>query len=85
MDSSGLRSTDEFAAQIDFIKAIAKRLDVSPNGTRTGVVLYNSPPQLAVGLDEYKTVPDLYALLDSLSRQGGQRELHKVSTQGVTA
>ena len=78
VDSSGFLSTNEFTAQIDFIKAIVKRLDVSPNGTRAGVVLYSSPPQLAIGLDRYKTVPELYALLDGLSRQGGIRELHKV-------
>lgn len=79
VDSSGLRSANEFASQINFIKAIAKRLDVSPNGTRTGVIFYNNPPQLTIGLHEYKTVPELYALLDGLSLQGGGRQLHKVN------
>ena len=80
VDSSGFRSSNEFAAQIDFIKSIAKRLDVSPNGTRAGVILYGSQPQLSIGLDNYKTIPEFYALLDGLSRQGGGRQLHKVDS-----
>ena len=66
MDSSGFRSSSEFTAQIDFIKSIAKRLDVSPNGTRAGVILYGSQPQLSIGLDNYETIPEFYALLDGV-------------------
>lgn len=80
MDSSGLRSANEFASQINFIKVVAKRLDVSPNGTRAGVIFYNNPPQLTIALDKYKTVPELYTLLDGLSLQGGGRQLHKALT-----
>lgn len=80
VDASGYRSTSEFAAQIDFIKSIAKRLNVSPGGTRAGVVLYDSDPQMSIGLDDYSTFPEFYALLDDLSLQGGGRELHKVNT-----
>lgn len=79
MDSSGFRSSSEFTAQIDFIKSIAKRLDVSPNRTRAGVILYGSQPQLSIGLDNYETIPEFYALLDGLSRQDGGRQLHKVT------
>ena len=78
VDSSGYRSTSQFAFQIDFIKSIAKRLYVSPTGTRAGVILYDSEPQLSITLDDYNTIPEFYALLDGLSLQGGGRELHKV-------
>ena len=79
MDSSGYRSPSEFAAQIAFIKSIAKRLDVSANGTRAGVILYHTLPQLSIGLNKDNTLPEFYTLLDGLSRQGGERELHKVN------
>ena len=78
VDSSGYRSPSEFATQINFIKSIAKHLDVSPNGTRAGVILYHAQPQLSIGLNEYNALPEFYALLDGLSQQGGERELHEV-------
>ena len=79
MDSSRYRSASDFAAQIDFIKSIAKRLGVSSNGSRAGVIMYDSQPQLSIGFDNYKTIPEFYALLDGLSRQGSGRALHKVN------
>ena len=83
VDSSALRSANEFASQINFIKVVAKRLDVSPNGTRAGVIFYNNPPQLTIALDKYRTVPELYTLLDGLSLQGGGRQLHKVNKYSI--
>ena len=81
VDSSAYRSNSEFAGQIDFIKSIAKRLNVSPTGTRAGVILYGDEPQLSVGLEQYKTLPEFYSLLDGLTFPRGGRALHKVNVK----
>lgn len=81
VDSSVYRTTSEFLAQVEFIKSIAKRLDVSPNGTRAGVILYGSDPQLSIGLSDYGTFLEFYTLLDNLTWQGGEHQLHKVNKQ----
>ena len=52
---------------------------MSPNGTRAGVILYDSDPQLRIGLDDYSTFSEFYTLLSDLSLQSGGRELHKVN------
>lgn len=80
VDSSAYRSISEFAGQIDFIKSIAKRLNVSPTGTRAGVILYGGDnPQLSVGLGDYSTLQEFYTLLGDLTFGRGGRELHKVN------
>ena len=52
---------------------------MSPTGTRAGVILYGDEPQLDVGLDDYKTLPEFYSLLDDLTFQRSGRALHKVN------
>lgn len=83
IDSSGYRTTSEFLAQVEFIKSIAKRLDVSPNGTRAGVILYGSDPRMSIGLNDYRTFLEFYTLLDNLTWQGGEHQLHTVSNAFV--
>lgn len=78
--SAAYRSKSDFESQLDFIKSIAKRLNVSPTGTRAGVILYGDDPQLNVGLDDYNTLQEFYSLLDDLKFQRGGRSLHKVSS-----
>lgn len=80
VDSSAFRSKSEYEGQLDFIKSISKRLNVSPTGTRAGVILYGDNPQLNVGLDDYNTLQEFYSLLDDLKFQRGGRSLHKVSS-----
>lgn len=80
VDSSAYRSKSEYEGQIDFIKSIAKRLNVSPTGTRAGVILYGDDPQLSVGLDDYNTLQEFYSLLDDLKFQRGGRSFHKVTS-----
>ena len=80
VDSSAFRSKSEYVGQLDFIKSIAKRLNVSPTGTRVGVILYGGDPQLNVGLDDYNSLQEFYSLLDDLQFQRGGRSLHKVSS-----
>lgn len=79
VDSSAHRSKSEYESQLDFIKSISKRLNVSPSGTRAGVILYGGDPQLNVGLDDYNTLQEFYSLLDDLKFPRGGRSLHKVS------
>ena len=80
VDSSAYRSKSEYESQLDFIKSISKRLNVSPSGTRAGVILYGGDPQLNVGLDDYNTLQEFYSLLDDLKFQRGGRSLHKVGS-----
>ena len=80
IDSSAFRSKSEYEGQLDFIKSISKRLNVSPTGTRAGVILYDDDPKLSVGLDDYNTLQEFYSLLDDLKFQRGGRSLHKASS-----
>ena len=54
---------------------------MSPNGTRAGVILYGSDPQLSIGLNDYGTFLEFYTLLDNVTWQGGEHQLHKVNKQ----
>ena len=77
VDSSALLSADQFETQIDFIKAIAKHLDVSPTRTRLAVITYNSRPQLSVNFTSYTSLSELYNLLDGLPQLQVGRRLDK--------
>ena len=77
VDSSAGLSTSQFESQIDFIKAIAKYLNVSPPSTRLGVITYNSSPQLSIDVDSYDSLSAFYTLLDALPQLGGGRRLDK--------
>lgn len=79
LESSLFRTRGEFESQINFVKSIAKRLQVSPTGTRAGVILYGDEPKLSIGLNDYSTLPELYNLLDNLAHESGGRQLHKVN------
>lgn len=80
LESSLFRTKGEFESQINFVKSIAKRLQVSPTGTRAGVILYGDEPKLSIGLNDYSTLPELYNLLDNLAHESGGRQLHKALT-----
>ncbi|XP_048579525.1 collagen alpha-3(VI) chain isoform X4 [Nematostella vectensis] len=75
VDNSDFVTNEEFESQLDFIKSIARKMHISPEGTRVGMITYNFNPKLIVDFESYNTAEKLFSRLDELPKGLGSRRL----------
>ncbi|KAK3745599.1 hypothetical protein QZH41_005840 [Actinostola sp. cb2023] len=75
VDSSRSISSSDFQKQKEFIKTIAKSLNIFPGQSRAAVVSYGSTSTPAVRFGSYNTIDELHASIDAARSQGGPRRI----------
>ena len=78
MDSSQTISKEKFLRELDFVKAFARTLDISPDKSRVSVVSFGgdpAPPSIA--FEDYATIESLVRGIDVVPYMGGQKRLDK--------
>lgn len=75
VDSSSEVGQDNFVKEKDFIKSLAKSLNVSPEKSRVSVIIYSSTPRVEIKFGDYTTSSDFDRALDKLSYVGKTRRM----------
>lgn len=78
IDSSASVSNEDYRKEKDFVKSIAKFLNVSPGKSRAAVVTYGERPQLVSSFTSYRTLPEFESLVDRSPQIRGERRIDKV-------
>lgn len=77
MDSSQTISKEKFLRELDFVKAFARTLDISPEKSRVSVVTFGSTPALSIRFEDYVNIQSLLRGVDVIPRVTGQKRLDK--------
>lgn len=72
LDSSSFVTENNFVKEKEFVKALAKFLNVDPESSRASVVLFGSFPNTEIKFGDYRTLNDFNRLLDQTRLFGGQ-------------
>lgn len=71
LDSSNQISTQDFWNQIRFVREFAKNLDIGPNKTRVGLIVYTDQVLEGFELNTYQDVHDVTTGLLAVERSAG--------------
>lgn len=77
VDSSQTISKGKFLRELDFVKAFARRLNISPEKSRVGVITFGNTPILSIRFEEYGDILSFSEGVDVVPYQGGQKRLDK--------
>lgn len=77
VDSSQTISKEKFLRELDFVKAFARTLDISPEKSRVSVVTFGSTPALSIRFEDYVNIQSLLRGVDVIPRVTGQKRLDK--------
>lgn len=75
IDSSRQITPDKLQKQKNFIKAIARSMNVLPGRSRLALVNYGSTSTPVVDFDSYRNLNELNAQVDNARAQGGDRRI----------
>ena len=83
LDSSSSVTPDEFKKAKEFVKLIARYLNIAPGKSRGSVIIFSSTATPVVPFDGYTTMPEYNAAVDRVSQLSGTRRIDLCPT--VTA
>ena len=74
MDSSQTISKEKHLKELDFVKALARMLDISPDKSRVSVVTFGSTPgPQSIRFEDYTNIESLLKGIDAVPYIGGQK------------
>ena len=77
MDSSFFTGNSNFRIEKEYVKSLAKILNIRPGHSRAAVVTYGDTPRLVNKFNGYSTVKELENLIDSAPFVGGPRRIDR--------
>lgn len=77
LDASSFVSRENFVKEKDFVKSMAKVLNVAPESSRAAVILIGTFPDTKVTFNEYRTLRDFNELVDKAQSFGGSRRIDR--------
>ena len=77
LDASTSVGRENFEKEKEFVKFLARSLNVSPGKSEAALITYSTNPSTFVQLGEYSTVQDLERLLDDIRFYGGDRRMDR--------
>lgn len=78
VDSSLTVSQDNFQKETDFVKTMARLLNVNPEMSRAAVISYGRNSTLVTRFTSYSSTDEFEASVDSAPYEGGQRRIDRV-------
>lgn len=75
LDSSSSVTPDEFEKAKEFVKLIARYLNITPGKSRGSVIIFSSTATPVVPFDGYTTMPEYNAAVDRVSQLSGTRRI----------
>lgn len=77
MDASSSVSQNDYRTEKDFVKALAKLLNVAPGKSRASLVTYSNNPSVIFRLNGYRNSLDFEQQVDRAPLLGGSRRMDK--------
>lgn len=77
LDASSFVTQDNLIKEKDFVKSIAKILNVAPGSSRAALVLFGTSPVTKIKLNGYRTLSDFNRLVDQAQTVGGSRRMDR--------
>lgn len=77
LDTSSFVTRENFVKEKDFVKCMAKVLNVAPEFSRAAVILFGTIPETKVKFDGYRTLNDFNGLVDKAQPFGGSRRIDR--------
>ena len=77
VDSSQSVSKEKFLRELDFVKAFARTLDISPDKSRVGVVTFGNTPTHSIRFEEYTNIQSFSRGVDVVPYIAGPKRLDK--------
>ena len=77
VDSSQSVSKEKFLRELDFVKAFARTLDISPDKSRVGVVTFGNTPTHSIQFEEYTNIQSFSRGVDVVPYIAGPKRLDK--------
>ena len=78
VDSSQTISNEKFQRELDFVKAIVRTLNISPERSRASVVSFgNTPSRPSIRFEDYTDIDSFVRGVDNVPYTGGQKHLDK--------
>lgn len=77
VDSSQSVSKEKFLRELDFVKAFARTLDISPDKSRVGVVTFGNTPTLSIRFEQYANIQSFSKGVDVVPYIAGSKRLDK--------
>lgn len=71
VDSSAAVGKDNYEKEKEFIKSLARLVNITSEKSRVAVIMYNRSPILAVRFDGYKTLDEFGKSVDEIPLLGG--------------
>ena len=75
LDSSSSVTPDEFEKAKEFVKLIARHLNIAPGKSRGSVIIFSSTATPVLPFDGYTTMPEYNAAVDRVSQLSGTRRI----------
>lgn len=84
MDSSTLVQSREYLNEKQFVKSLAKFLNVRPGHSRAALVTYGSRAFRVVNFDGTKTIKEFEYAVDGAGKAGGPRRIDTALSTAAT-
>jgi hypothetical protein len=75
MDSSYLVGPQRYRTEKDFVRSLARYLNVTPGNSRAAIVTYGKNATKVLGFTDYKTIPEFERRLLNAPSVGGVRRI----------
>lgn len=76
VDSSQTISKRKFLQELEFVKAFARKFDVSSEKSRVGVITFGNTPILSIRFEDYGNILSFSEGVNRVPYQGGQKSLN---------
>ena len=83
LDASTPVGRENFDKEKEFVKLLARSLNVSPGKSRAALITYSTNPSAVIQLGDYSTVEDLERILDAIQFYGGDRRMDRALEEAV--
>ena len=75
MDASRFVTRENFIKEKDFVKSLAKFLNVAPGNSRAALVVFGTSPYTEIRFNDYRTLRDFNGRVDQARAVGGSRRM----------
>lgn len=83
LDASTPVGRENFDKEKEFVKFLARSLNVSPGKSEAALITYSTNPSTVIQLGDYSEVQDLERLLDDIQFYGGDRRIDRALEEAV--